>query len=790
MPRRKAGTSLPVARRATTIRWHRSFSACGGAEGSSRCAGMSLPYGSAELLRGAERMRKNEGDTVLATGRVFCYNTERIKTDWEKAGGTLESRMTGECGKKNQTGKGGDPVADLFASVRYLKGVGEARAKTFANLGITTLYDLISYFPRTYEDRTRILPIAELQADEPACFRAFVTSSPRTQHIRKGLDLTKLTVADETARLNLTFFNQTYVSENLEQGREYYFYGTLNGDYLGYQMTNPIFEPAEAPGVLTRRIMPIYPLTAGLHNNLISRTVQQALNVCLDGLPELLPEALRAEYGLCDAATAYRNIHAPVSPEALEAARHRLIFEEFFIYSVGLTLLRANRSRRNQTPFAIPALSELEAALPFALTGAQKRAIGEIAADFAAGKVMNRMLQGDVGSGKTAVAAAAAWMTARNGRQAALMAPTEILAEQHARGLEQLLTPLGVRVSLLTGAMTAAQKKTARAAIAAHEADLIVGTHALISEATSFSDLGLVIADEQHRFGVAQRAALAEKGDDPHLLVMSATPIPRTLALILYGDLELSVLDELPPGRQPIDTFLVGEDKRARVNAFIRKQVAAGHQVYVVCPAIEEGEDDSLRSAEVWAETLQMTVFPDLRVALLHGKMRPAQKEQIMGSFVQGAYDVLVATTVIEVGVDVPNATLMVIENADRFGLSQLHQLRGRVGRGKDKSYCILFTSNRNAETLKRLKALCKTNDGFEISREDLALRGPGDFFGTRQHGLPAFKVGNLEMDLKTLQDAQAAAATFAVSEELPSRAEYQPLMARIQALFASTDVS
>ena len=457
---------------------------------------------------------------------------------------------------------------------------------------------------------------------------------------------------------------------------------------------------------------------------------------------------------------------------------------------MGLSLLRSSRGRKQRPAFTVPALWEFEAALPFTLTGAQRRAIDDIAADLSGGSVMNRMVQGDVGSGKTVVAAAAAWITARNGQQTALMAPTEILAEQHAKSLETLLGKLGLRVILLTGSMPPARKKAVRSAIAGHEVDLIIGTHALISEATDFASLGLVIADEQHRFGVAQRAALAEKGDDPHLLVMSATPIPRTLALILYGDLDLSVIDELPPGRQSIDTFLVGEDKRARINAFIRKQVAEGHQVYIVCPAIEEGEDESLRSAEAWAETLQMAVFPDLRVALLHGKMKAAQKEETMAAFARGEFDILVATTVIEVGVDVPNATLMVIENADRFGLSQLHQLRGRVGRGSDKSYCILFTSNRNAETIQRLKALCKTNDGFEISREDLALRGPGDFFGTRQHGLPAFKVGSLELDLQTLQDAQTAAAEFVSSEELPARPEYQPLMERIRALFASANES
>ena len=450
-------------------------------------------------------------------------------------------------------------MAKLFESVRYLKGVGKARAELFASMGITTLYDLISYFPRTYEDRSRIVPISELQVDEPACFRAFVTSNPRTHHIRKGLDLTKLTVADDTARLNLTFFNQTYVAENLEYSREYYFYGTLNGDYMGYQVTNPIFEPVEKPGVLTRRIMPIYPLTAGMSNGLMSRSVQQALEACLEELPELLPGELRARYGLCDAVTAYRNIHMPESFEALDRARHRLVFEEFFIFSVGLALLRSRRTQKVREPWRELDLTPFLEALPYTLTNAQKRAVAEIVGDLESGSVMNRLVQGDVGSGKTVVAAAAAWLAAKNGVQAAMMAPTEILAEQHARSLKQLMEPLGVRTALLTGSMTAAQKKAARQEIAEHRVDFIIGTHALIAEATDFSDLGLVIADEQHRFGVAQRSALAEKGQDPHILVMSATPIPRTLALILYGDLDISVIDELPPGRQSIDTFLVGE---------------------------------------------------------------------------------------------------------------------------------------------------------------------------------------------------------------------------------------
>jgi ATP-dependent DNA helicase RecG len=401
---------------------------------------------------------------------------------------------------------------------------------------------------------------------------------------------------------------------------------------------------------------------------------------------------------------------------------------------------------------------------------------------------MNRLVQGDVGSGKTMVAAAAAFCAARNGKQAALMAPTEILAEQHFQSLHKLFAPMGIRVALLTGSMTPKQKKEVREAIAAGEADLAVGTHALLTDATTFHDLGLVIADEQHRFGVAQRSKLSAKGMDPHLLVMSATPIPRTLALLMYGDLEVSIVGELPPGREPVDTFLVNESYRPRINAFIRKQVAEGHQCFVVCPAVEENEDLGIKAATVWAETLQRTVFPDLRIALIHGQMKGAEKEAAMTAFARQEADVLVATTVIEVGVDVPNATLMVIEDADRFGLSQLHQLRGRVGRGGHKSYCILTSHSKNQETLLRLKALCKTTDGFKIAEEDLKMRGPGDFFGSRQSGLPTFRVANLSMDLQTLKDAQAASALWIDTEGFADTPEGRALRARIGDLFTRAE--
>ena len=446
--------------------------------------------------------------------------------------------------------------------------------------------------------------------------------------------------------------------------------------------------------------------------------------------------------------------------------------------------MRAARSDKHTAPYTNTDLRPFYAALPFTLTGAQQSAIDEILFDFRRGVPMNRLVQGDVGSGKTMVAAAAAYCAVGNHKQAALMAPTEILAEQHYHSLSRLFAPLGIRTALLTGSMTAKQKRDVREAIAEGQVDLAVGTHALLTDATVFNDLGLVIADEQHRFGVAQRSRLSAKGEDPHLLVMSATPIPRTLALIMYGDLDVSILNELPPGRQSVDTFLVNESYRPRINAFIRKQVQEGHQCFIVCPAVEENEELGLKAAETWAKTLQQTVFPDLRIALLHGQMKGAEKEGIMGAFAQGKADILVATTVIEVGVDVPNATLMVIEDADRFGLSQLHQLRGRVGRGSSKSYCILTSQNRNPETLQRIKAFCKTNDGFRIAEEDLKLRGPGDFFGQRQSGLPTFRVADLSMDLQTLKDAQIASAQWIDTEGTADTPEAIALRERIGDLF------
>lgn len=674
-------------------------------------------------------------------------------------------------------------MAKLSDPVTLLKGVGQARARQLANLNIFTLEDLICHFPRGYEDRTRLVNIEKLEPDVPACFRAMVMNTPRTAHVRKGLDVTKVTVADTTGRLNLTFFNSQYAAQQLQYGSEYIFYGAVSGDFIGYNMTNPTFEPVDAPAVNTRRVMPIYPLTAGLSNGVLLRLVQQALAIC-DAPAEILPEEVRREYEILPAQQAYTAIHQPKSMEEAEQAKKRLIFEEFFVFSAGLSLMRQNRREKKAEVFENLDLQPFYQELPFSLTGAQRRAVEEILKDFQKGTPMNRLVQGDVGSGKTMVAAAAACCAARNGRQAALMAPTEILAEQHFASLSKLFSPLQISVGLLTGSMSVKEKKLVRQQLEEGTLQVVVGTHALLTDATRFQNLGLVIADEQHRFGVAQRSRLSGKGEDPHLLVMSATPIPRTLALLMYGDLDVSILDELPPGRETVDTFLVNESYRPRINAFIRKQVSQGNQCFVVCPAVEENQELGVKAAAAWAETLQQTVFPDLRITLLHGQMKGSEKEAAMAAFARGEADVMVATTVIEVGVDVPNATLMVIEDADRFGLSQLHQLRGRVGRGKAKSYCILTSHNRNPETLERLKALCKTTDGFRIAEEDLKLRGPGDFFGSRQSGLPAFRVADLSCDLKTLKDAQGASARWIDTAGTSDTPEARALRQRIGQLF------
>lgn len=672
----------------------------------------------------------------------------------------------------------------LDDSIQFVKGIGPKKAKLFEKLHIRTLRDALETYPRDYEDRTRITRIADIDAEDKYAIRAVVGTEPKVNRIRKGLTLVKCTIFDESGSLNVTYFNNPYAAALLRVGQEYVFYGKVQGWGRGRTLISPQSEKVAPDADHPGRIVPVYPLTAGLTQRDMERVTDAALAAVPGDWPDPLPEMLRAKYRLLDAADAIAAIHRPQTADEVGQARRRMVFEELFLLCCGLQQLKERRKADTGIVFAQNGLDAFFETLPFSPTGAQRRAIAEIAADCASGKPMNRLVQGDVGSGKTVVAAALCALAAQNGWQAAFMAPTEILAAQHAETLAPMLEKLGISCTLLTGSMTASQKRAALAAIETGAAQVVVGTHALIQQGVTFHRLGAVVADEQHRFGVAQRAALSAKGETPHVLVMSATPIPRTLALILYGDLDVSVLDEIPPGRSPVETYAVGQNMRKRITAFIDKQVEAGGQVYVVCPLVEEGET-GLKSAEQHAKDLQ-SALPHRRVAVLHGRMKNADKDQIMRDFAARQYDILVATTVIEVGVDVPNANLMVVEDADRFGLSQLHQLRGRVGRGTRQSYCIFFGADKGEAARERLKILCRTGDGFEIARADLAQRGPGDFFGRRQHGLPALHVADLAADLALMQDAREEAET--ILQHDPTLSGYPLLYDRVQRMFAARD--
>ena len=677
-------------------------------------------------------------------------------------------------------------MADLTTDVRYIKGIGEQRAKALKKLNILTLRDLISYFPRAYDDRRSFRKIGALTAGETVCVEAMVSATPTLSRIRKGMEIVKLRAVDETGTLDIVFFNQVYMRDNLHAGETYTFFGKVEGEGRRKSMANPVVEK-EGSRVLTGRIMPVYPLTAGVSQNLLTRAVEQGLSACRDLLPDVLPDEVRRAHSLCHIGYAYENIHFPGNEEELAIARRRLVFEELFLLAIGMKKLRSRREGLTAEPFVDTNIDFFYEQLPFTLTGAQRRAIDEILADLRSGRPMNRLVQGDVGSGKTMVAAAAIVCTVRNGRQSAMMAPTEILAEQHYRGLAPLLERLNIPCALLTGAMPARERRKVLAGLASGEIRVAIGTHALISEDVVYEDLGLVVTDEQHRFGVGQRAALSAKGENSHLLVMSATPIPRTLALMIYGDLDVSVIDELPPGRQKIDTFSVTGAYRERFQNFVRKEVAAGRQAYIICSMVEKHDaiPDERKAVTEYAKHLQENVFSDLRVAAVHGRMKPREKDAVMAAFSRGETDILVSTTVVEVGVNVPNATVMVVEDADRFGLSQLHQLRGRVGRGEHKSYCILVSDNKNEETKERLKVMTKTTDGFKIAEEDLRLRGPGDFFGERQHGLPAMKVADLSCDMALLREAQSAAEELLRHD--PALKEHPATAQRIEEMFAAS---
>lgn len=644
--------------------------------------------------------------------------------------------------------------ANLFSEIEYLKGVGKARGEKYRKLGITTPYELIYHIPRAYLDYRCHVPVQQAVLNEYNVLKLTIFRKMPPQRVKGGLVICKAAATDGIDDILIVVYNNVYGFQALKDGETYYMYGKVTGNFLRKEITSPVYISASEKVL----IQPVYPLTQGLSVNMVRTNMRQAIDLMKKAPFETLPEHVLRKYDLCPLMYALENIHFPESDEASEISRRRLAFDELLKLQIGMSMMKT-RSRRS-TAYKMDEstdISDFTEGLPFELTDAQKNAVSEILSDLCREVPMNRLLQGDVGSGKTAVAAAACYFSVKNGVQAALMAPTEILASQHYKTLSEFLEPFGVKVCLLTGSMTAKKKAEMREKIASGEINVIVGTHAIIQKDVEYKSLGLVITDEQHRFGVAQRAALAEKGDAPHKLVMSATPIPRTLALIIYGDLDISAINQLPKGRIPVKTYAVTGKLRHRAFGFVRERLDEGRQAYVVCPMIEESESDLL-AVKSYAENAAEGDLKGYSLALLHGKMRAAEKEKVMKKFRDGEIQVLICTTVVEVGVDVPNAAVMVIENAERFGLSQLHQLRGRVGRGSWESSCILITDNTGEDCKKRMKIMSSTTDGFKISEEDLKLRGPGDFFGSAQHGLPPLKIADIACNTELLSKAQNCA--------------------------------
>ena len=665
--------------------------------------------------------------------------------------------------------------------VRYLKGVGPKTAERFEKLGIVTLADLLCHYPRRYIDFSKPYSIAEAPADTECVVKAEVFAKPGGRILPGGRRMERITAGDDVSSLEITWFNNPYAAQKLELGQEYYFQGIVTGGMLRRQMVNP--QVRTDAQVKSSPFEAVYPQTEGLTSSAIAKCVRQLLPHA-ELLPDPLPSEMLKKYRLLSKADAVRAIHCPATEEEAFAARRRLIYEELLVLQLGIGRMKNHGAASTGAPMKKADASPFWESLPFSPTGAQRRAVEEILTDMSGETSMNRLLQGDVGSGKTLVAAAAIWACIRAGYQAALLAPTEILASQHAENLNRLLSPFGMRVALLTGGMKAAARRTTLAAIRDDEADLIVGTHAILSEGVEFARLGLAVVDEQHRFGVRQRGLLAEKAANPHLLVMSATPIPRTLGLLMYGDLDISILDELPPGRKPVKTRCITGKKRADLYGFLDREIDSGRQVYIVCPAIEDAGGSGLNAVKSYYEDIAKAYLPDRRVGLMHGKLKPKEKAEVMDDFKSGRLDALVSTTVIEVGVDVPNATVMVIENAERYGLSALHQLRGRVGRGAAESWCFLVSDNASESVQKRLKFLCSTSDGFAVAQYDLETRGPGDFFGSRQHGLPTLQIADLMNDTRTLHAAQSEAVALLAEDPLLERPEHALLARQVEQMF------
>ncbi len=670
----------------------------------------------------------------------------------------------------------------LDTSIQYLTGVGPKRAALYQKLDIHTVRDLLYYFPRSYIDLTAPCDIAAMPLFEQCAVRARVVAKSAPQYIRRGMTLFRVKVADDSGSMVITFFNAKYAVEALKYDTEYIFYGRSGGTLTRREMASPSIYPADLPNAL----IPVYPLTQGLSSKMVGANIAQALQLLGEELDDPIPDFIRQEYHLCHLQFALRNIHLPTDRESAEIARRRLIFEELLMLALSLRSVRDDTYTQTSYVCGKADLQPFFDQLPFTLTGAQQRAIDQVRQDLAKNTPMNRLVQGDVGSGKTMVAAAASYIAFQNHYMSALMAPTEILAQQHYHGLSRLLEPLGMRLGLLCGSMTAKEKRDIKERIALGMVDLVIGTHALISKDVDLPNLALVVTDEQHRFGVRQRASLSEKSNHPHTLVMSATPIPRTLALMIYGDLDVSSIDELPPNRQPVKTYVISSKIKERAYNFLKDHLDRGLQGYIVCPLVEAMETTpaNLQNAEEYADKLARGSFQNYRVGVLHGKMRAKDREAIMQQFASGEIQLLVSTTVIEVGVDVPNAVIMMVENAERFGLSQLHQLRGRVGRGSVQSYCILISDTQNPDTKQRLQVLHQTNDGFKVAEYDLKARGPGDFLGKRQHGLPQLKIADLSSSMDTMEQVQQAAQR--IHEHPLSAGEKALLQQRIQHILST----
>ena len=662
--------------------------------------------------------------------------------------------------------------------IRFLKGVGEKRAELLRKKGIDTVGALLRFYPRAYLDWQNITPISECHEGENVCVRAEITSPVKTANIRRGMTLYKFSAADDSGVIEVTLFNRKYLAENLREGRSYLFYGKLGYGITLRQMSSPEIMPAEYMG-----IEPVYAATEGLSSKTIEKILKNAL-VYTDRMQDAIPDGIRQKNGLCDFKTALKSIHFPLERQALESAKRRLVFEELFVLQTGLLFLKRRRRALAGCTVKKNLLEEFKMTLSFKLTGAQERVINECLSDMMSPRPMNRLIQGDVGSGKTAVAAALMYISAGNGFQSALMAPTELLAEQHFKTLCKITENSGIKCALLTGSLTKKQKDEVKAGLKSGEIKVAVGTHALLTDDVEFESLGLVVTDEQHRFGVGQRGRLSSKGNNPHTLVMSATPIPRTLGLIIYGDLDISIIDEYPAGRQKIATYCVDSSYNARVYNYIKKFIAEGRQAYIVCPLVDENEALGIKSASEYYEELSENQFKDYTLGLLHGKMKPKDKENVMRRFAAGEIQLLISTTVIEVGIDVPNAALMVIENAERFGLSQLHQLRGRIGRGEYSSACILISDVKSGDTKRRLDVIKNNTDGFKIADEDLKLRGPGDFLGSRQHGLPDMKIADIFADRETLHSAGKEAEELLRRDPMLHDAENAGLRSEITELF------